>query len=102
MPKSKKSAKNQDVWTPSSEDTFHGNGLTFEELQKRYPLDHGHQWKLMRITRRGNRVMSGASITGHGSYDGYGGTAYAQYVTAIIRTDDVVAQYTVEYDEWDY
>jgi hypothetical protein len=93
--------KNDPWGTPV--DTLQGNGLTFAELQTKYPLDtsFGREWKLMRISKRGNRVMYGQSIEGHDSPYG-GGKAFAYYVTAIVRPDDVVAQYTVEYDEWDY
>lgn len=93
-----------DVWE-NQRQTFQGNGMTFAELQKRYPLDHGfgREWKLYRTSKRGNRVMFGVSVQGCDNLElGYGGTAYSYEVTAIVRPDDTVAQYTVVYDEWDY
>jgi hypothetical protein len=85
-------------------DTLQGNGLTFAELQKKYPLDSsfGREWKLMRTSKRGNRVMYGQHTKGCDIPGTGGGKAFAYYVTTIVRPDGVVAQYTVVYDEWDY
>lgn len=110
---SEKPASRPDPWDVDKDDpwelprdTVQGNGMTFKELQQKYPHDYvgdrGREWKLVRISKRGNRVMDGVCTKGYDSPAGYGGKAYAYYVTAVVRPNGEIAQYTVVYDDWDY
>lgn len=78
--------------------TIPGKGMTFEELQKKFPLDDrpGHKWYLLRVSRRGNRVMYGQSVECCDNVVDGGGTMYSYDITAIVRPNGEVVQYTVE------
>ncbi len=61
------------------ETTFQGNGMTLAELQEKYRSTR--EWKLLRVSKRGNRIIFSEHVDGYDSMEGLGGKAFATYVT---------------------
>jgi len=99
MSKRNRYVESADWYLDGCPQTFRGNGMTLEELQKKYA---SFMWKLFRTSKRGNRIMSGEHVVGYDTPEMCGGKAYATYVTAVVRPNNEVAEYTVRSDEWDY
>lgn len=97
----RKRSQSEDYYWDGCPKVFRGNGMTFDELQKKHAST---TWKLVRTSKRGNRIMFGERIVGNDTYGDpyYGGKAFATYIDAVVRPNDEVAEYTVRSDEWDY